>query len=321
MGLISVIVPIYNAETYLDKCISSILNQTYKMLELILINDGSTDSSLEICQKWQEKDNRVVLVNRENKGVSESRNEGIEIAKGKYISFVDADDYLDKNCFQMVMDSNEANNYDIVVFNYYLAFPNNNIIGVTGFENDRFEYEILRENGIRGFACNKVYKAEIINQIRFDKNIKVCEDLLFNFEVSFNNLKLKYYFIDKPLYYYFQNRDSACSKKFYSDLTKFIAYERIISMLEKYDNNYCKSRKLNYIIDFNDFKLINKEFKAFDTIRVYKTYKKYIRELLASKISVKDMIKIFLSCHLNKIYYRFRKKMIKYEEDCDINNK
>ena len=118
--LLSVIVPIYNAENNLEKCLDSIIDQTYKNLELILINDGSTDGSLKICNKYKKNDNRIRLFSKENNGVSSARNLGISMAKGHYITFVDADDYLDLNAYEIAL-SNFGNN-EAVFFSYKEIF-------------------------------------------------------------------------------------------------------------------------------------------------------------------------------------------------------
>ena len=111
---ISVIITIYNMEQYLDKCIQSVINQTYKNLEIILINDGSTDKSLNICKKYAISDNRVVLVNKNNEGLVKARISGIKQAVGDYITFVDADDWLDSNAYERVMEV--SNNEDMIIY-------------------------------------------------------------------------------------------------------------------------------------------------------------------------------------------------------------
>ena len=299
--LISVIVPVYNCEKYLDRCIESLINQTYKNIEIILINDGSKDNSLEICNKWQKNDNRIIVINKENGGVSSARNKGLEIAKGKYISFIDSDDYLDINCYNTLLENN--GNYDVIVFNYYYDFINYKKVGITNFGNGKFEYELFRKNSIQGYACNKLYKSEIINKIRFDEKIKICEDLLFNINICIQNNGIRYRYFDTPFYYYYQNEESACNTKFMLDITKFIAYSKIIDNLESYNENLSKTRKIEFIIDFNDFRMLSnyKNDNQYNMNDLVKKYKKDLR-----RISIKDRLKIFMSCHMNKIYYNLR---------------
>ena len=114
--LISIVVPVYNKESYLENCLNSIINQSYKNLEILLINDGSTDSSLDILKKFKKKDNRIKIINKKNEGATKSRNLGIDIAQGKFITFIDADDYIDENYIDEYVKFSD--NYDIVVGSY-----------------------------------------------------------------------------------------------------------------------------------------------------------------------------------------------------------
>ena len=117
---ISIIVPIYNVSYYLDNCIESITKQTYSNLEIILVNDGSTDNSNDICQKWEKIDKRITYINQKNSGVSVARNNGIKKATGKYISFVDGDDYLEINFIKTLYNFTVKNNVDVSICDYYL---------------------------------------------------------------------------------------------------------------------------------------------------------------------------------------------------------
>src|SRR5699024_1200447 len=116
--LISVIIPIYNKEEYLDECINSVVNQTYKNLEIILVNDGSTDRSEVIINKWYKKDDRIVFLNQENKGVSSARNKGISKANGEYVFFIDADDRLEDNALNLLYKYSLINKSDIIMSNF-----------------------------------------------------------------------------------------------------------------------------------------------------------------------------------------------------------
>ena len=115
--MISIIIPIYNVEKYLEKCLDSILNQTYKNLEIILIDDGSTDNSPNICNSYCEKDKRIKIIHKNNEGVSSARNKGIELSKGKYIVFIDSDDYVSNEHIEVLYDCIISNNVDLVISN------------------------------------------------------------------------------------------------------------------------------------------------------------------------------------------------------------
>ena len=116
--LISVIIPVYNVELFLEQCLESILWQTYSNVEVICVDDGSTDNSLDICQKYKERDNRVFVIHKDNQGVSSARNTGVDFAHGQYIIFVDADDYLDKNALKILISHHNGDRNLIVALNY-----------------------------------------------------------------------------------------------------------------------------------------------------------------------------------------------------------
>ncbi len=120
---ISIVVPIYNAEKYLDRCIQSILNQSYKDLEIILIDDGSTDSSNKICNNYQKRDNRIKFISQKNEGVSAARNRGISEATGEFIGFVDSDDYIQPNMYETLYGLINKYNCDISICGYFIEYP------------------------------------------------------------------------------------------------------------------------------------------------------------------------------------------------------
>lgn len=189
--LISVIVPIYNNEKYIDRCIASIVNQTIDKIEILLVEDGSTDNSLELCKKWATKDNRIKIIHQENKGVSAARNSGLEIAKGKYIGFVDSDDYIEKEMYEMLLKAiNIDKKIDLAVCD--IKDDNNSV------ESNTEVFEIIDKKNVisakfplGGYVWNCIYKREIIlkNLIKFDPKITYGEDMIFfvNYIKNINN--------------------------------------------------------------------------------------------------------------------------------------
>lgn len=190
---VSIIVPVYNVEKYLSNCIDSILKQTYKNIEVIIINDGSIDSSGNICDEYAKKDRRIKVIQQKNSGVSATRNIGIDIATGEYMQFVDSDDYLEYNmverlidamsdkvnlviCGYKVMDRNKGN----VVVNNYIC-PIERIYQKSEFIMDFGE---LFNKGYINSPCNKLYVTDMIKKINlhFNEGLNMGEDLLFNFE-------------------------------------------------------------------------------------------------------------------------------------------
>lgn len=189
-GIISIIVPVYNAAELIGQTIESILSQTYEHIELILVNDGSTDNSESVIQKWVNKDSRVIYLKQENKGPSAARNRGIEVSSGDYLLFVDADDKLNQDVIdKMVTEINEA---DLLLFgydNYFGAESNKNskvkpmIEGNFSVESFVPYFGQLFQKNLIHYIWNKLYKRDKIRGICFDESVKVGEDLLFNLEV------------------------------------------------------------------------------------------------------------------------------------------
>lgn len=187
--MISIIIPVYNAQAYLDECIQSIVDQTYKDWECILINDGSTDDSKIICNKWGNKDKRIIVIHQSNKGVSIARNKGLDMAKGKYVTFIDSDDWVSPTYLEDLIISNES---DLIVsgltkydynHNYKSYIPNKN--QTFSFNKEEASYFVeLNEKFLVFGPCAKLYKTEIINKnnIRFPQLCSLGEDLEFNFE-------------------------------------------------------------------------------------------------------------------------------------------
>lgn len=238
---ISVIVPIYNVENYLDRCIKSILNQTFENFELILINDGSLDSSLDICNKYGMYDKRIKIINQNNKGVSCSRNIGIENANGKYLLFVDADDYIDYDMLECLYNMTKTYDVDISICRCKLfidgKLQNKQIIteNIEIFkENKKIIENFMKENKFLFSPCNKLYKKSIIieNEIRFPLNIRYSEDAIFNYKVFLNVKKVAFTNIQK--YNYYINNSSSITKLDESRLDILIGMEEIHKMIELY---------------------------------------------------------------------------------------
>lgn len=199
--MVSIIVPIYNTAKMLECCLSSIVNQTYKDIEIILVNDASTDGSYEIAKKFAEKDKRIRLFNRPHKGVSAARNFGLDVAKGEYIQFIDSDDYVELNMIEVMLNKLIEENADIVVCNYthpsIKNYASDEIFDTTKVEDCLRFYQITFAAHI---PWNKLYKREII-KTRFDEEVSFSEDDLFGLSNLFNSKKLVT--ISNILYHYY----------------------------------------------------------------------------------------------------------------------
>lgn len=189
---ISIIVPVYNSEKYITQCINSILNQDYNSFELLLINDGSTDKSKDICEQFSQKDSRIRLFNQCNKGVSSSRNKGIEESIGKYLLFVDSDDYIEPNCLSQLLKSPEADLtymssnvlYETLDFTSY-HLHNKYLSNRNDIEKEILHLKVNPQNYVYfGYTWNKLFKADIIktHSIRFIDGLSFYEDDAFTLE-------------------------------------------------------------------------------------------------------------------------------------------
>ena len=225
--MVSVIIPIYNAEKYIEECIQSIVNQTYNDLEILCIFDGSTDESYKICEKISKKDSRVKLIIKENGGVSSTRNLGIEVSCGEFLIFVDADDYIEKNCIEKMVKLLEEHNSDIVQVGYFRNFEDKNNSQIEIYEDvskDDFELSIISmkhdvemPKELFQFRCvwGKLYKRKLINEIRFKTDTYFFEDGLFNLEILDNVKKITC--TTEQLYYYRYDINSA-NNRFKNDI-------------------------------------------------------------------------------------------------------
>lgn len=212
---ISVIVPVYNTEMYLSRCLSSICNQTYKNIEIIVINDGSSDNSPAIIEKYARFDKRIVPINQENTGLGLARNRGLSIAKGKYVSFVDSDDWIELDMLEKMFNVAKKIKADIVVCNYVMSFSNgkkvknqpfsNKIIQKDDIYKTNFHYDYFYGGYSGKPVWNKLYRSKFLkdNNLMFKKNDEIfAEDFLFNLECLLYKPKIA--FINEYLYNYYQ---------------------------------------------------------------------------------------------------------------------
>lgn len=213
---ISVIIPAFNIADYLPRCLDSVLSQTHKNLEVIVISDGSTDSTNDVIKSYAEKDSRIVAVFKENSGVSDTRNKGLDIATGDYIGFVDGDDYIEPDMYEVLLKNALEHDADISHCGYQMVFPTR----VDYYYNTK--KKVVQDNlkGIRDIIvgdyvepspCIKIYKKEIVNDLRMPSGIKINEDVLFNFYAFTKSKKAVYE--DLPFYHYILRKGSAATSK------------------------------------------------------------------------------------------------------------
>lgn len=217
--LVSIIVPVYNAEKNLDKCIESILNQTYREFELILLNDGSTDGSGQICDAYAKSDPRIRVVHKENSGVSDTRNIGIAMAKGEYLQFLDSDDWITPDATGLFVRTATEHQCDMVIADFYRVIGER--VSVKGAIEedgmmDRVTYAVnMMQNPADfyyGVLWNKFYKRSIVEafQLKMDTSISWCEDFMFNLEYVRHIQTV--YALKVPVYYYVKTKGSLVSQ-------------------------------------------------------------------------------------------------------------
>lgn len=250
--LLSVIIPVYNGEKYIKRCLDSVLQQTYKLLEIIIINDGSNDDSFDILTNYKNIDDRIILINQDNQGTSKTRNNALCLAKGKYITFVDIDDYLEKNTYETVM-SRMDEDIDIISFGATCDFEIENYSINKVLENScdrKYIIDELFKSGLFNPLWNKIYNAELIkNKIFFPKDINQGEDLIFNCLAYSNAIRIQN--IEFIGYHYVY-------KKAETMISKYTVNNEIV-LEEK--NKYVRSLLIDSIQTYYDYML--KEYEVF----------------------------------------------------------
>lgn len=256
MNTVSIIVPVYNGESVIAKCLDSILNQTYSNIQVIVVNDGSQDKTKDIVMGFENRDSRVKVINKINEGVSVARNIGIKAAQGEFIQFVDCDDYIDKNMTENLVKNLNSNDAQLVICGVFLDTQRN---GYTISNLQTFNYCIAKDNQIAlevlnrlngtyiNSPINKLYKRDIIvnNSIYMDKNIDLGEDLIFNLKYLFYCNKVV--FLEDAFYHYILKQENSLTCKFRVNKIDlmYLIYEECNKYLRNKEVKYYEIRKLN----------------------------------------------------------------------------
>ena len=267
MKRISVIVPVHNAENYLEKCLNSIIPQLSDQDEILLMNDWSTDSSTQICEEYSKKYNNIFTQYNENGGPSKTRNLGIEKATGKYLLFIDSDDYLKENYVVKMLEDIE--NYELTVCSYSFVYEDLNKIQEQKYSNKLGNVIIPKDDFIKlyhvqllNLVWNKIYRADIIkkNNIRFDEKITKGEDLLFNLDyIAHINTEIK--IINESLYYYV-TKPTGLNRSFREPIKDrmertSLVYNKMKNITTKHNNEIIAEIINMYFIHLRNFKAEN----------------------------------------------------------------
>lgn len=273
-ALISVIIPVYKVEKYVEKCIQSVINQTYENLQIILVDDGSPDNCGKICDEYAKKDHRIEVIHKSNGGLSDARNKGLEIAKGEYIGFVDSDDYIEADMYEVLYNLLKQYNADVSICNFYTVSQGK--ISIKNADNGINEYnrieilkEILLDKNIQSYAWNKLYKKELFDEIKYPIG-KKYEDIGTTFFLLEKCNKVVV--TGKSEYYYINRQDSIVNNVTESTITDYIELimqrydyiEENIKELSSYNKDYLK----------RILKTAEKDIKSLNEVGDY-TKKKY----------------------------------------------
>lgn len=239
--MVSIVVPIYNAENYLRRCVDSILNQEYTDFELLLVNDGSTDASGDICEEYGDQDPRVIVIQKENTGVSDSRNRALERARGKYLQFLDSDDWITPDATRLFVRAAEEYGCDMVISDFYRVVgerlsTKGDIEEEGVLTREEFAAHMMENPAdfYYGVLWNKLYRRDIVEEhnLRMDTDINWCEDFMFNLE--YIRYAKVFYALHAPIYYYVKRKGSLASQGI--NISKTVKMK--LNVFEYYNNFY-----------------------------------------------------------------------------------
>lgn len=300
MEKVSIVVPVYNAEKYLAECIESLINQTYRNIEIILVNDGSTDRSYEICEQYAKNDLRIQVFTQKNGGISKARNKGIAEAKGSYILFVDSDDYCELKMVENAVKN--AKNDTLYIWSYTEVYKNKII-------QKKFKQDITIGNideifqaTLFGSSCNKIFSLDIIREkkLHFDEEVYNTEDLLFIFtylqyvkEIKYDEKFLYNHRIGKNIIMFY-------IKPSLRNMTILYAYEKIL-LLSNISEKVKNKIKYEYILAYYRMK----EYIPSDFRIDYELLREEKNILISKKYSAKEKLRYIAVKYFDKLYKKY----------------
>ena len=285
---ISIIVPIYGVEQYLEECICSLLKQTYRNLEIILIDDGSKDACPEICDQYQKTDERITVIHKKNGGAASARNVGLDIASGDYIGFVDSDDYVDPKYIEQLYVYMQENDADISVcsfFNVYKRHKEAVEIKRTGSFGGEEYLKLFLNDWRCGLIWNKLFKADVVKKIRFSEG-HVIDDEFFTYQAVMRSDKIMV--CSEPLYYYRMRASGVMNQRKYSKMLQ----DRLQYMQERFENVTLKHPNLyklylenlaDNLIRFRSEAVLYKDIVE----NVKQVQKKYLVKILSGPLDIR----------------------------------
>lgn len=313
MPKISVIVPVYKVEAYIHRCIDSIINQTYRDLEIILVDDGSPDNCGKICDEYAVTDKRVRVIHKKNGGVSSARNTGIDIATGEYLSFVDSDDFVDTHLYERLLLTAEQEHADLVECGHQWGkYPNDDSGKVFSYNNIAAIEKAFRDtrfgSGLSISACAKLFKRSIFEHIRFLENSSYGEDMEATVRAFYHSSKVVK--LDVTMYTYMQN-DGSCMNSIYTPqkaIGEVLANKSLIHFFEEKKEeqlrHYFVSRTLNIMFSHLYKCYENKSSLEFrDAINFIRKELKQLYFNEKKHLNVKEQL-MYMACrHTPRLWY------------------
>lgn len=308
--LISIIIPVYKVEKYLEKCIESVLKQTYTNLQIILVDDGSPDNCGKICDEYAKKDSRIEVIHKANGGLSDARNVGISKAKGRYIGFVDSDDYIKEDMYEILLNLIKKYDADVSICNLYDVIDGNECIrnkenGIREYSRIDILKEILLDKNIQSYAWNKLYKKELFDEIKYPIG-KKYEDIGTTFYLFEKCNKIVV--TSEPEYYYLKRADSLVNNVTESTIfdyteiiiQRYLYIKQNIKELRKYNNYYLAKTLITAHNDIENLENISEEMqqrykKLYELVlEIIKSNSKDIDELFSEeqKSALENLIKL-----------------------------
>lgn len=316
--LISIIVPIYKVEKYLDECINSIIKQTYNNIEIILVDDGSPDDCGNICDKYAKEDNRIKVIHKKNGGLSDARNKGIDVAKGKYITFIDSDDYVEIEYIEKLYNAIKENNTLISQCSILKVNNQKEIKNKLGYEENCIKTGIEMINDLYSkhlieniVVWNKMYNMELFKELRFPFG-KIHEDEFTTYKIFYNVDEVA--IINNYLYNYRQTDESIIGRKFSTKRLELLeAIEQRLDFFEEYNEIKIYEKTLKYYLEqirgnYIKMKLYieHSEEEQKRLIKNYrKSYKKYIK---MKDISIISKLKALIFYISPNMFFNIKKK-------------
>lgn len=309
--MISVIVPVYNVEKYIRQCLDSIIGQTYKDLEIILVDDGSPDSSGAICDEYAEKDSRIKVIHKQNEGQSIARNVGMQTATGDFIGFVDSDDSIDLEMFEKLFSAIDG--VDIAICGHNVVYDAKIETDSKGQEKTLNESELWQEvfGNLNNAVWNKLFRRELLANIQFNSNFAHGEDLIFNIlylqKVKAGRL------IDEPLYNYYKRGNSITTGKFTRrKLLEINSKDEALRLVENiYPAMLPTARKYCFRARMNAIRNIYKAKAEVEYKNELKEYKQYVREnyaIVKKQLRNKERVEVALLKSLTFLYKGLAKR-------------